>query len=72
MTVSLASLAKWRDALIEARLSGVREVTDQNNERIRYATDAEMARAIAAAESMITGYGRSQPSTIVFRTSKGL
>jgi hypothetical protein len=66
---TLADLIQWRDALFRARLSGVREVTDQNGESIRYGTDAEMARAIAAADAAIAG---AKPSTIVFRTSKGI
>ncbi|MBB3998873.1 phage head-tail joining protein [Aureimonas pseudogalii] len=69
---TLADLARWRDELIEARLSGVREVQDQNNERIRYGTDAEMAAAIRAADRMIADASRRPASTIRFATSKGL
>ncbi|KTQ95129.1 hypothetical protein NS226_13145 [Aureimonas ureilytica] len=65
-------LLRWRDELVEARLSGVREIQDQNGERIRYASDAEMARAIAAADRMIADATRRPASTIRFATSKGL
>lgn len=69
---TVANLVRWRDELIEARLSSIREVQDQNGERIRYGTDAEMARAIAAADRMIADASRRPASTIRFSTSKGL
>jgi hypothetical protein len=69
MAASLADLTRWRDELFQARLSGVREVVDQNGERIRYATDAEMARALAAADAAIAG---KRPSILYLKTSKGL
>lgn len=66
---TVAQIAAWRDDLLRARLSGVREVTDQNGERIRYGSDSEMARAIAEAERLLAGRA---PTTIRFTTSKGL
>lgn len=69
---TLADLIKWRDALFRARLSGVREITDQNGEKVRYGTDAEMARALAAADSAIAAANRAPSATILFRTSKGI
>lgn len=69
---SLSDLIAWRDALFKARLSGIREVTDQNGESIRYGTDAELARALAAADAAIAAASRAAPSTIHFKTSKGL
>lgn len=69
MGVSVDQLVTWRDNLLRARLSGVREVSDQNGERIRYGSDSEMARAIAEAERRLSG---SHPTTIRFSTSKGL
>lgn len=70
---SLPDLIAWRDALFKARLSGIREVTDQNGESIRYGTDSEIARALAAADAAIAAAaGRAAPSTIHFKTSKGL
>lgn len=69
---SVAELTAWRDALVKARLSGVREVRDQNNEAVVYKSDAEMARAIAAAEAAIAAATRRPANTILFRTSKGL
>ena len=72
MAVTLADLTRWRDDLIEARMSGVREVTDSNGEGVRYASDREMASAIASADRMIAGLTRAAPNVIHFRTSKGL
>jgi predicted secreted acid phosphatase len=73
MATSLADLQRWRDALFEARLSGAKEFRDQNGESVRYASDREMAAALAAADRAIAEAQASQtPSTIVFRTSKGL
>jgi hypothetical protein len=69
---ALADLISWRDALFQARLSGVREFKDQNGETVRYATDSEMARAIAAADAAIAAARRSPTSTVLFRTSKGI
>lgn len=67
--VYLTDIARLRDELIKARLSGVREFTDQNGERVRYATDAEMVRAIADADRRL---GAALPTSIRFSTSKGL
>jgi hypothetical protein len=72
VAATLQQLQAWRDSLFEARLSGVREVQDQNGERIRYATDSEMARALAAADAAIAGAHRTPVNTILFRTSKGI
>lgn len=69
---ALADLISWRDALFKARLSGVREFKDQNGETVRYATDSEMVRAIAAADAAIAAANRSPSSSIRFITSKGI
>lgn len=72
MAASLSDLITWRDRLIEARLSGVREAQDSNGERIRYATDSEMASALASVDRMIAGTTAPTPHTIRFQTSKGI
>lgn len=69
---ALADLIKWRDALFEARLSGVRRVRDQNGEEIEYRSDSEIAKAITAADAAIAAYGRQPIKSIVFTTSKGI
>jgi hypothetical protein len=60
------------DALISARLGGVREVVDQNGEKLTYKSDSEMANAIAFAEKQIAAFNRATPKTIVFSTHKGI
>ncbi|MEM7006511.1 MAG: hypothetical protein AAF498_11575 [Pseudomonadota bacterium] len=73
MSLTVPQLTQWRDRLIEARLSGIRELEDQNGERIVYRTDREMQRAIDAADREIAHlYGQSAKSTIYFKTSKGV
>jgi hypothetical protein len=65
-----ADLQRWRDALFSARMRGVRTFTDQNGESVTYSSDREMAAAIAACDRALAGGGT--PTTIIFRTSKGL
>ena len=70
---SLADLQKWRDALFEARMNGLRSFRDQNGEEVTYSSDREMAAALAAVDREILAMtGGRPPSTIIFRTSKGL
>jgi hypothetical protein len=72
VTVDLPALTRWRDSLIESRLSGIREVTDQNGEKITYKGDGEMQAALNYAENLIASFNRAMPRTIMFCTSKGL
>jgi len=53
-------------------MRGVREVEDQNGERVAFKSDAEMARAMAAADAEIAALERPRISTVIFRTSKGV
>lgn len=69
---SLADLTRWRDALFEARLQGVREFRDQNGETVVYKTDQQMAAALAAADAAIAAAKAKPSNTILFRTSKGI
>ncbi|WAC48843.1 hypothetical protein OVA03_02645 [Asticcacaulis sp. SL142] len=69
---SLTDLTKWRDQLLEARLSGVRRVRDQSGDEIEYKSDSELARALSAAEAAIAAAARPTPNTILFRTFKGV
>ena len=62
---TLAELQAWRASLFEARMQGVRSFTDQNGESVTYASDREMAAALAAVDREIAGQHR--PHTIVFR-----
>ena len=70
---SLADLQKWREALFEARMNGLRSFRDQNGEEVTYSSDREMAAALAAVDREILAMtGGRPPSTIIFRTSKGI
>lgn len=66
---NVADLIKWRDALIKARLSGVKTLVDSSGETVTYKSDREMQSALAAVERLIRG---ETPHSIVFKTSKGL
>lgn len=68
---TLSELLEFRDALAKARYAGVREVTDSNGESVRYATDREMAAALAAIDREIEAQTGKPPSAIIFHTSKG-
>lgn len=70
--MSSAALTLWRDSLIESRLNGIREVVDQNGEKLVYKSDAEMANAIAYAEKRIAEFNQAMPKTIKFICSKGI
>ena len=72
MGLSLHELCKFREQLFETRLKGIRRVRDQNGEEIEYKSDAEMERAIRAADLEIASFKRRIPHTVIFKTSKGL
>lgn len=70
---SLADLQKRRETLFEARTNGLRSFRDQNGEEVAYSSDREMAAALAVLDREIASLSGSRPpSTIIFRTSKGL
>jgi hypothetical protein len=70
--MNLVQLQQQRDALIQARLQGVRSYRDQSGEEVTYKSDTEMANALAYAERMIAQINSTNPKTIVFATSKGI
>ena len=70
-TLTVAQLQQWRDDLMQARLSGIRELEDQNGERVVYRSEAEMARAIEAANREIARLQGVGARTIKVSTSKG-
>ncbi len=67
----LAQLTAWRDALMEARYKGVRTV-EYGDKRVTYATDTEMANALADLERRIVGADQGQVSVVRIQSSKGL
>ncbi|MCM2562497.1 hypothetical protein M8756_10090 [Lutimaribacter sp. EGI FJ00015] len=69
---TVAELSKMRADLHAARMSGARRFRDQNGEEVEYRSDSEMARALAALDAEIAAAQSRPPSTILFRTSKGL
>lgn len=71
MAVDPAELEGLRDALIRARASGVRS-TLYEGKRVEYATDAEMAAAIADLDRRIAQVSAPRRGgSVRFTTSKG-
>lgn len=70
--MNVAELTDMRDALVKARLSGLRSITDSNSESIVYKSDRDMKQAIDSIEFEIGRLTASRPHTIKFKTSKGL
>ena len=68
----LTKLRQHREALQDARFSGVRSVRDANGEEITYRSQGEIERAIAAIDSEIAALSNRRASLIRFQTSKGL
>lgn len=71
--LSLPELRKMRDALIRARIGGVKSLRDQNGEEITYKSDREMAAALANIDLQIAAMesGRSAPNVFKFNSTKG-
>ena len=67
---NLAQLTAWRDALMAARYQGVRTV-EYDGKRITYASDGEMAAALADLNRQITGT-TARISVVRIQSSKGL
>ena len=67
---TLADLIAWRDALQEARFSGLRRVEYAGRVH-EYKTDAEHAAAIAALDRQINEAGATRVSIIRINSSKG-
>jgi hypothetical protein len=70
--MTLDDLVTQRDALLAARYRGVRTV-EYDGKRITYASDAEMAAALADLEKRIASAGTGTPRRRIFTSaSKGL
>ena len=70
--MSLEEMTAQRGALLAARYRGVRTV-EYDGRRITYATDAEMAAALADLEKRIATAGSGTPRRRIFTSaSKGL
>lgn len=69
----LATLRGRRESLAAIRAQGHRVLEDQNGERVEFKSDSELARNIASIDREIQAAALgSLPTTIRFRTSKGL
>ena len=66
----LAQLTAWQDALMAARYQGVRTV-EYDGKRVTYATDGEMAAALADLNRQIAGT-TERISVVRIQSSKGL
>lgn len=66
----LAQLTTWRDALMAARYRGVRTV-EHDGKRVTYASDGEMAAALADLNRQIAG-ATDRISVVRIQSSKGL
>jgi hypothetical protein len=64
-------LTQWRDALMAARYKGVRTV-EYDGKRVTYATDTEMANALADLDRKIANNGDSKVSVVRIQSSKGV
>lgn len=67
----LAQLNVWRDALMAARYRGVRTV-EIDGRRVTYATDGEMAAALADLDRKIAEAGSTRVSVVRIQSSKGV
>lgn len=67
----LAQLTSWRDALLRARYAGVRTV-EYDGKRVSYATDAEMATALADLERRISASTTERITQVRINSSKGV
>jgi len=66
----LAQLTAWRDALMAARYRGVRTV-EYDGKRVTYATDGEMAAALADLNRQIA-IASGRITVVRIQSSKGL
>jgi hypothetical protein len=67
----LNQLTTWRDALMAARFRGVRTV-EIDGRRVTYATDGEMAAALADLDRKIAAAGPARVSVVQIASSKGV
>jgi hypothetical protein len=67
---SVPDLEAMREALLKARFAGVRTV-EYDGRRITYATDAEMAAALADLDRRIAAASAPRVSRVRISSSKG-
>ena len=69
--VSIAELTAFRDALLKARYSGTKTV-EYEGRRVSYATDAEMAAALADIERRIGAEETGRVTMVRINSNKGV
>lgn len=69
--MTLEEMTGRREALLAARYRGVRTV-EVEGRRVTYATDAEMAAALADLERRIASAGSGRRRIVLTSASKGL
>jgi hypothetical protein len=67
----VVQLEAWREALLRARYTGVRTV-EYDGRRVSYATDAEMATALADLERRINPGQAERVTQVRIKSSKGV
>ena len=67
----IAQLEAWRDALLQARYAGLR-IVEYDGRRVSYATDAEMATALADLERRITARNPAACRQVRIQSTKGV
>jgi hypothetical protein len=67
----LTQLEAWRDALLKARYVGLRTV-EYDGRRVSYATDAEMATALADLERRIAATRNGRVRQVRIQSTKGV
>jgi hypothetical protein len=68
---SVAELEAMREKLLHARFAGVRTV-EYDGRRVTYATDAEMAAALADLERRIAAAQSGRVSQVRIQSTKGV
>jgi hypothetical protein len=67
----ITQLEAWRDALLKARYAGLRNV-EIDGRRVSYATDSEMATALADLERRITSSQSDRVRQVRIQSTKGV
>lgn len=67
----LTQIEAWRDGLMRARYAGTRTV-EYDGRRVAYATDAEMATALADLERRIAAARDGRVTQVRINSTKGV
>lgn len=69
--VSTEEMTAWRDALLKARYAGIRTV-EYDGKHVSYATDAEMATALADLDRRIASQNIGRVTQVRINSTKGV